>query len=179
MEPPTEYPCPSWDEIKEGKGKWWILAITKTHIVHTDRWDNSSNPEFTLSLDKEVVQMLKSRSGPKSKYGKSRGVGRRKSGIRYQIRREAFQLMVQHVNWDWWEKRLEEYPDKLKPNSTERFTLHMPDLSKAIGEYIREMRKHTNQHNHPRLKKGWRTQICRLIEIRVRHKHNLKQSKLK
>jgi hypothetical protein len=177
MQPPTEYPCPSWEEIKEGVGKYWIIPKGGTHIVHHDIWDSSLNPEFQFSLDKEVVQMLKSRSGPKSKYGRSRGVGRRKSGMAYAIRKESCQLMVQHVDWDWWKKQLEEYPDKLKPNSTKRITLHSLDLSKAMEEFIIEMRKETEIHNHPRLKKGWRTQICRLIEIRVRFHHNSKQNK--
>ena len=176
MEPPAQYPCPSWEEIKQGKDKYWIVAKGGTHVVHHDIWDSSMNPEFTISLDKEVVKMLKSRPGPKSKYGKSRGVGRRKSGMAYAIRKESCQLMVQgDLNWPWWKKRLEEYPDKLKPNSTQRFTLHSLDLSKAMEEFVREMRKNTGIHNHPRLKKGWRSQLSRLIEIRVRHKHNLKK----
>ena len=109
MEPPAQYPCPSWEEIKEGKGKYWIVAKGGTHVVHHDIWDSSKNPEFTISLDKEVVEMLKSRPGPKSKYGKSRGVGRRKSGMAYAIRKESCQLMVQgDLNWPWWKKRLEE-----------------------------------------------------------------------
>ena len=168
MEAPPEYPCPSWDEIRKGEGKYWVLAPDLTHYVHTDLWDSSLNPEFQLSLDKEVVKMLQSKSGPKSKYGKSRGVGRRKSGMAYAIRKESCRLLVQHEDWDWWKKRLEEYPDNPKPNSTQRITVHSLDLSVAIAEFVRKMRKETGIHNHPRLKKGWRSQLSRLIEIRIR-----------
>ncbi len=174
MEPPTEYPCPSWDEIKEGKGKYWKRS-GGFHPVHTDLWDSSLNPEFQLSLDKEVVKILKSKPGPKSKYAKSRGVGRRKSGMAYAIRRESCQLLVQYQDWVWWKKRLEEYPDKLKPNSTQRITFHSLDLSVAIAEFVRKLKKETGIHNHSRLKKGWRSQLSRLIEIRVRHYQNRKK----
>jgi len=168
MKAPSEYPCPSLSEIRHGEGVWWHRSGHHEGVVHSDRWDGSWNPEFTFRIDERVFDyLLRKKPGPKGKYGK-RGVGGKPRGRPHQIRRASLLLLLHRDNEsEWWAKRLSENDTGGSSQDRVKFTIHMPDLSKAIDEYVRKIRKDTGIHSHPVFQGSWISQICRMIETRV------------
>jgi len=179
MDPPAEYPRPSLVEIRGNGGKdrnlWWTRTDSGS-ITHTKRWEKVWNPEFKLRIEKEVIDYLfKRKTGPKTRYA-NKGVGRKPGGRAHQIRRASLFLLM-HQDGGWWKDRLTENDTLRYRKSQYVATVRMPDLSEAVDQYVRVLRKETGIHSHPAFRGSWISQLSRLIEIRTIHEIELKKLK--
>lgn len=179
MEPPAEYPRPSLKEIR-GNGEkdrnlWWVRTDSGS-ITHTERWEKVWNPEWKLRIEQSVIDYLyKRKTGPKSRYSR-KGVGRKPGGRAHQIRRASLFLLM-HQDGEWWKERLTESDSSRHMKSVYTATVRMPDLSDAVDQYVRNIRRETGEHSHPAFKGSWRSQLSRMIEIRTNHEIRLKESR--
>ena len=158
-----------FDESSFLEKKVIYVKPSKGHLgpVHTKLWESiKHNNRHTLRIDREVVNAILSKTGPRGRRDKSRG--RPASGIRHLLRREIMllfnmeysklcQILSQNMNY--------------KSGKKQDITLVLPDLSIAINELKQELISiESGLVNHLVFKRMWAPCLARLVELVWLHK---------
>jgi len=136
-------------------------------LVHTKLWESiKHHNRHTLRLDREIVNAILSKTGPRGRRDKSRG--RPASGIRHLLRREI--MLLFNMEYSKLCQILSQNMD-YKSGKKQNITLVMPDLSIAINELKQQLICiESGLINHLVFKRMWAPCLARLVELVWLHK---------
>lgn len=136
-------------------------------LVHTKLWESiKHHNRHTLRIDREVVNAILSKKGPRGRRDKSRG--RPASGIRHLLRREI--MLLFNMEYSKLCQILSQNMD-YKSSKKQDITLVMPDLSIAINELKQQLISiESGLVNHLVFKRMWAPCLARLVELVWLHK---------